>query len=83
MSYYKPIIVTAPSTLSEMYIKHEENGFCLPKNENFFVENLNNILKNKNKQKEVGLKARKDFEEKYSRYNMGKRIGEKLIRKHM
>ncbi len=78
MSYYKPIIVTKPSTLFEMYIKDGINGFAMKKDEKDFVEKLINILQDENKQKEIGINARKDFEENYSRYNMGKRIGKQI-----
>ena len=78
MSYYKTIIVTKPSTLSEMYIKDGINGFAIKKDENEFLEKLAKILQDKNKQKEIGINARKDFEENYSRYNMGTRIGKQI-----
>lgn len=78
MSYYKPIIITKPSTLAEMYIKHGVNGFCLEKNKDMFSKNVINILQDKKLLKEIGKNARKDFEENYSRYNMGKKLGETL-----
>ena len=78
MSYYKPIIITNPSTLAEMYIKDGVNGFCLEKIKDMFSKKVTDILQDKKMLKEIGNNARKDFEENYSRYNMGKKIGEIL-----
>lgn len=78
MSYYKPVVVTEPSTLAEMYIKDKENGFCLPKEEETFAKGILNILNNRDNTEKVAQNARKSFEENYSRFSMGKRIGEKV-----
>ena len=78
MSYYKPVVVTKPSTLSEMYIKDKENGFCLPKDADVFAKEISNILKDTVNTEKVAQKARKCFENEYSRFNMGKRIGDKM-----
>ena len=78
MSFSKPIIITKPSTLAEMYIKNGENGFALKKDEKEFAKVLISIFNDKEKLTEVSKCARKCFEEKYSRYNMGKIIGKKI-----
>ena len=78
MSYCKPVVVTEPSTLIEMYIKDKENGFCLPKNEDIFSKEVLNILNDTENTQKVAQTARECFEKNYSRYNMGKRIGEKI-----
>lgn len=78
MSYCKPVIITKPSTLAEMYIKHNENGFVIEKDINIFYIELEKILKDSNKLEKVGKKARDNFFNNYSRYSMGTKIGEKL-----
>ena len=78
MSFYKPIIVTTPSTLAEMYIVNEKNGICLPKNEGQFCDGVIKLINDKEKMNKIGNEARKDFLDNYSRINMGKKLGEKL-----
>lgn len=78
MSFYKPIIVTTPSTLAEMYIVNEENGICLPKNEREFCDGVIKLINDKNKMNRIGNEARKNFLDNYSRINMGKKLGEKI-----
>ncbi len=79
MSYYKPIIITEPSTLAEMYIENKKNGFCLKKDEKLFAREMKKILADEKKLNQVAENARKCFEDKYSRYTMGKKIG-KIIK---
>lgn len=75
MLSHKTVVITEPSTISEMYIKNNENGICVPKKEKTFRKALLEILKNEDKQKKIGENARKCFEENYSRYNMAEQIG--------
>ena len=80
MSFYKTVIVTKPSTLSEMYIENEKNGITIEKNIKEFSQKVKELLENENKLKEIGILARKSYEENYSRYKMGLKIGRFLER---
>ena len=81
MSYYKPVIVTKPSTLTEMYIEDGINGFAFEKDIKKFVDNFLKIAKDEEKLKKVAKSARKCFEENYSRKEMAKKIGNRLKQK--
>ena len=78
MMFSKPIIITKPSTLAEVYVDNMHNGFTLEKNENFKA-NLKEILSDDKKLAEIGKNARDDFLKKYSREAMGRNLG-KLIK---
>lgn len=78
MSYYKPIIITKPSTLAEMYIIDNKNGICLEKEKKSFYKETLSLLNNQEKMKQLAEEARISFVNKFSRYNMGKKIGEKI-----
>lgn len=79
MSFYKPVIVTAPSTLAEMYIENKENGVTVNKNNEDFITVIMNLLNNENEMRRIGNNARMSYEKEYSRLNMGKKIGGKLL----
>ena len=81
MSYYKPVIVTKPSTLAEMYIENEINGFAFEKDIKKFADNFLRMSKDEEKLKKVAQEARKCFEENYSRKEMAKKIGNRLKQK--
>jgi glycosyltransferase involved in cell wall biosynthesis len=78
MMFSKPIIITKPSTLAEVYVDNMHNGFTLEKNENFKAD-LKEILSDDKKLAEIGKNARDDFLKKYSREAMGRNLG-KLIK---
>lgn len=76
MSLKKPVIVTAPSTLAEMYIRNEKNGILISKEK----EELSNAVKNilKSNYNELGENARKSFLENYTRDKMGEVLADKV-----
>lgn len=74
MSYEKKVIITYPSTLSEMYIKDKENGFYVSKNSG----ELKKLIAEIDKYPNVGKQARLSFLNEFSRYRMGQRINEQL-----
>lgn len=78
MSYSKPVVITKPSTLAEMYIENNENGISLEKNVEEFYTNILKLLLDNRKMESIGKNARKKYLEKYSRYAMGKNIGREI-----
>ena len=78
MSYCKTVVVTKPSTLAEMYIKDGENGICIEKDEEKFAKVISDLMCDEIKLDEIGKRARKAFVDNFSRYTMGKKIGEIL-----
>lgn len=78
MSYYKTVVVTSPSTLAEMYIKDGENGICIEKDVERFSKEVEKLLEDETKRKKIGQNARKSFISNFSRYNMGKKMGERI-----
>ena len=71
MAFKKTIIVTEPSTLSEMYIKNGINGYCVSKNKGQLKKLVNNL-------KLLDNKARKSYLDNFSRFSMGYKIGKLL-----
>lgn len=78
MSYRKPVIVTEPSTLGEMYIENGVNGLLVKKDLKEFASAVEELLSNPEKMRNLGINARKQFEKGYSRYHMGVKLGEKI-----
>lgn len=74
LSFEKTVVVTAPSTLGEMYIKNETNGYLVPKNPNEMRALIKDIISGK--KAETGMSARKSYSNNFSRYSMGKKISE-------
>ena len=78
MSFYKTVVVTEPSTLSEMYIENGKNGIAVRKEKKTFIECINKILESEEYKLNISRMARKSYLEKFSRYGMGKRIAEHI-----
>lgn len=76
MSFGKTVVVTEPSTLSEIYIENEKNGICIEKNEEIFAKQIKAILEDTNIIERIGKTARKSYLDNYSRYAMGRKTGE-------
>lgn len=74
MMFSKPSIVTAPSTLAEMYVRNQENGLCIPKNVEKAALMIAELLANKEQMAELGAKARKSYLDSFSRKSMGKAL---------
>ena len=71
----KLVVVTKPSTLAEMYIKHGENGLALEKETNIFIDNVKGLFFDEEKIRTIGGAARKSYLENFSREAMGKAVG--------
>ena len=78
MSFRKNVIVTSKSTLAEMYITDKKDGFVVDKNSNELKRIIEKII---TKEIDLGDKARNKFIENYSRYQMGKNIGQTIKEK--
>ena len=75
MACQKNVVVTAPSTLAEMYISNGVNGYTVKKEKAVFSREINKILKSNDT---VAKRAREDFLERFSREQFGKRISNVL-----
>lgn len=78
MMFAKPVVVTIPSTLAEMYVKDEDNGLCIQKNPVLAAQKIAELLNNKKKMMELGHSARNSFLANFSRESMGKAISSKI-----
>lgn len=78
MSYKKPVIVTSPSTLGEMYIDNGVNGLLVEKDPEKFGKIVTNLLSDPVQMQNLGIEARRKFENNYSRYHMGVNLGEAI-----
>ena len=72
LSFEKTVVVTVPSTLGEMYIENEENGYLVPKHQAAMVSFIQDIISGK--KAETGVKARKSYLENFSRFSMGEKV---------
>lgn len=77
MSFEKTVIVTKPSTLSEMYIINGQNGLLISKNIREARSLISDVL-NTEKYSQIGKNARQSFLESFSRERLGHVIGQKL-----
>lgn len=73
MSFAKNVLVTAPSTLAEMYIRDGENGFLVSKTPGELQQVVHEIL---SAGKDLGSAARESYLRDFSRKKMGKVIGD-------
>lgn len=71
MMFSKPVVVTCPSTLAEMYVKDGENGIYITKDAKDAAERISSLLENNEEMKCLGSMARKSFLLNYSRKSMG------------
>ena len=74
MMFSKPSVVTTPSTLAEMYVRHQENGLCIPKDVEKAAQMIAELLANKEQMATLGAKARKSYLDNFSRESMGKAL---------
>lgn len=75
MSLSRKIIVTAPSTLAEMYISDGVNALLVKKDFNDFQNRVKNVLFT-SEFDNLGENARKCFLQNFSRSSMGKKIND-------
>lgn len=73
MSLKRKIIVTAPSTLAEMYVTDKENALLTQKDAEIFKATVEKALYD-NECKELGEKARQSFLLNFSRQSMGEKV---------
>lgn len=81
MSYSKPVVVTSPSTLGEMYIDDNVNGLLVEKNIDEFARRVLALFMDSKKMLDIGVNARRNYEIRYSRYQMGVKLGEQIKNK--
>lgn len=76
LSFKKPVIVTEPSTLAEMYIQHGYNGYCVKKEPGCLAKCVAEACRGG---EALGNRARESYLKQYSRYSMGYRTGKLLL----
>lgn len=79
MSFKRPVVVTTPSTLAEMYIDNMADGICVEKDSIIFKRTITQLLNNSRQRIELGDNARTKYLNCFSRQSMGMKIG-KMIR---
>ena len=77
MSLKRKIIVTAPSTLAEMYVTDKQTALITEKDCAKFKETVKQALYN-DEYSNLGENARQSFLESFSRQSMGRQISQKL-----
>lgn len=76
MAFKKLVIVSRPSTLSEMYIEDGVNGKAVLKDKGCLAKYINSLTDEVITK--IGENARESFLNKFSRYAMGRNLGEKI-----
>jgi glycosyltransferase involved in cell wall biosynthesis len=79
LSFGKPIIVTAPSSLSDEYIEDGVNGIAVEKTKENLISAIDKIYSDENFYRTISLNARKIYEREYSIKAYGVRWGKNLI----
>lgn len=78
MMFARPVVITKPSTLAEMYIEDGVNGICIEKNSEKAALIIADLLSNESRRETLGNNARKCFLEKFSRKSMGIQLCKKI-----
>lgn len=78
MMFGKTVVVTAPSTLSEMYVEDGVNGICIEKHVEKAALIIADLLDDDTKRCMLGNNARKCFLAKFSRRSMGIQLCDKI-----
>jgi len=71
MMFAKPVVVTTPSTLAEMYVKDGVNGICITKAPTDAAVKIAVLLDDKQQMQRLGMSARHGFLDEFSRRSMG------------
>ncbi|MCM1332074.1 MAG: hypothetical protein NC248_05635 [Bacteroides sp.] len=79
MMMAKPVIITAPSTLSEMYINDGVNGLYIPKIPMKAAEIISSTLNNKNLMSQLSENGRNSYLKNFSRLSMGHKLVSHLV----
>lgn len=79
MMAQKPVVITEPSTLAEMYIKDKVDGICISKDINNAAQIIAEVLDNKELKENIGRNARNSYICNYSRHHMGETIAKNLF----
>lgn len=81
LSFEKTVVVTAPSTLAEMYIENGKNGYLVSKSPLEITSLIRDIITGK--KPETGKNARKSYLDNFSRFSMGKKVSEIIGEKNV
>ena len=74
-----PVAVSAPSTLSEMYIADGHDGIYLKRDAESDARLIAEVLDSPSRLKELGERARQTYIERFSRKAMGQAIARELL----
>lgn len=80
MQMEKVVVITRPSTLSEMYIRDGVDGVALEKDEASFAQAILSLMNDKSRRERIGKEARCAYLENFSRMSMGKMVGSQIVR---
>lgn len=78
MSFERPVIVTTPSTLSEMYITNNVDGLCVEKDPKLFAQYILKLYEDGEYATNLGKNAREKFLKSYSRKSMANDFASQL-----
>lgn len=78
MSFSRPIIITSPSTLAEMYVDDGKTGVVLLKDEESFAAEVKRLLDDNERRAALGKAARENFLSCYSQYALGVNMGARI-----
>lgn len=78
MMFARPVVITRPSTLAEMYVEDGVNGVCIEKDAKKAELIISDLLNDDEKRETLGNNARKCFLDKFSRRSMGIQLCKKI-----
>ena len=74
----KPVVVTSPSTLAEMYVRDDINGLSVPKDTAQAASMIAALLGDRDRMARLAASARQSFVDRFSRHNMARTLCQQL-----
>lgn len=75
----RPVVVTAPSTLSEMYITDNGNGLYMPKDVEKAARIIASLITDTVKREQLGREARRTYLSSFTRRSMAESIAGEIV----
>lgn len=79
MMMNRPVAITAPSTLAEMYVTDGVDGIYLSRDPHEAASRISALLADKELMSQTGINARSTYLNRFSRFAMGRSLAQRLV----
>lgn len=83
MSFSKPIIITMPSCLADDYVEDGVTGLAVEKTKDAILSAIEKLYQDEPLYEHISQNCRRTYEEKFSLYSFGMRIGNILLSRNL